>query len=77
MSINVDEIKKVLEKVRPYLQRDGGDLEFVSLEDTIVSIKMLGACKDCIAADNTIKEGIEAILQEEVNEAIQVVQIDN
>ena len=38
------QVKNVIEKIRPYIQRDGGDVEFVSLEDGIVTVKMLGAC---------------------------------
>ena len=60
------EIIEVLEKIRPYIQRDGGDLEFVSFVDGIVTIKMLGACQDCMALDDTISLGVEALLLEEV-----------
>ncbi len=77
MPTKINEIKKVLEKIRPYIQRDGGDVEFVSFQDGIVSVRMLGACKDCIAVDDTIKDGIEAILQEEVEGIIKVIQVDD
>lgn len=60
------EIIEVLEKIRPYIQRDGGDLEFVSFEDGIVTIKMLGACSECLSLDETISMGVEALLLEEV-----------
>ena len=62
----VDEIKKVIQKLRPYLQRDGGDLEFVAFKDGVVYVKMLGACANCLSLDVTIKEGIQIILVEEV-----------
>lgn len=77
MPTKINEIKKVLEKIRPYIQRDGGDVEFVSFQDGIVSVRMLGACKDCIAVDDTIKDGIEAILQEEVEGVTKVIQVDD
>ena len=54
MTEKEQEIINVLEKIRPYIQRDGGDLEFVSFVDGIVTIKMLGACQDCMALDETI-----------------------
>ena len=71
------EIINVLEKIRPYIQRDGGDLEFISFVDGIVTIKMLGACQDCMALDDTISFGIEALLLEEVEGVIgvQVAQV--
>lgn len=72
MTEKEQEIINVLEKIRPYIQRDGGDLEFVSFVDGIVTIKMLGACQDCMALDETISFGIEALLLEEVEGVIGV-----
>ena len=66
------EIINVLEKIRPYIQRDGGDLEFISFVDGIVTIRMLGACQDCMALDDTISLGVEALLLEEVEGVIGV-----
>ena len=60
------EIKNVLEKLRPYIQRDGGDVELVKVDDGIVTVRMLGACSGCMALDDTLKMGIEATLMEEV-----------
>ena len=72
MTEKEQEIINVLEKIRPYIQRDGGDLEFVSFVDGIVTIKMLGACQDCMALDDTIAFGVEALLLEEVEGVIGV-----
>lgn len=66
METKIDEIKHVIEKIRPYIQRDGGDVEFVSFEDGIVTVRMLGACMGCVSLDDTINDGIEAILLDEV-----------
>ena len=52
----------VLEKIRPYIQRDGGDVEFVSLQDGVVTVRMLGACADCMSINDTLKDGIEALV---------------
>ena len=65
-------IKEVINKIRPFLQNDGGDVEFVSFENGIVNVKMHGACVDCINLDNTISEGIEMILIDEVSGVIGV-----
>ncbi len=66
------EIMKVLDKIRPYLNSEGGDLEFVKFEDGIVYVKMMGACQDCGALDSTLTDGIEALLMEYVPEVIGV-----
>lgn len=65
-------IKLILTKIRPYLQHDGGDLEFVKFEDGVVYVKMLGACIGCDSIDLTIKDGVEALLLEEVPGVIAV-----
>ena len=58
--------KKIIEKIRPYLVRDGGDVEFVRIENGIVYVRMLGACVGCSSIDTTLKDGIEALILEEV-----------
>ena len=68
----IAEINRILDKVRPYLNSEGGDLEFIKYEDGIVYIKMLGACMACGALDSTLKDGIEALLVEYVPEVIEV-----
>ena len=65
-------IKETLDKVRPFINRDGGDIEFVDFIDGIVYVNMKGACADCIMIDSTLSEGIEIILQEEVPGVIGV-----
>lgn len=73
----VEEIKKILNKIRPYLNSEGGDLEFIKYEDGIVYIKMLGACMECGSLDSTLKDGIEALLVEYVPEVVEVRNIIN
>ena len=60
------ELVKVINKIRPYIQRDGGDVEFVRFEDGIVFVRMLGACQGCSSVYDTLEGGIEAILLDEV-----------
>ncbi len=64
----IDQIKEVLESVRPFLQQDGGDLQFVKYEDGIVHVIMQGACAGCAAIDQTLYDGIETILMDRVPE---------
>lgn len=68
-------VKKTLNKIRPYLQGDGGDVDFVKFEDGIVYVKLLGACIGCASSDETIKGGIEVLLVEEVPGVIGVEQV--
>ena len=67
-----EQIKYTLDKIRPFLQRDGGDVEFHSFEDGIVYVHMLGACAGCTMLDETLKEGVEMILVEEVPGVLEV-----
>ena len=77
MKTKEEEIIDVLEKIRPYIQRDGGDLEFVEFKEGIVYVRMLGACSDCLALDATIKMGVEALLLEEVSGVTEVRIVEN
>ena len=70
------QIVEILEKLRPYLQRDGGDAEYVKFEDGIVYVQMLGACVGCASMDSTLKDWIEQILLEEVPGVIGVENVD-
>ena len=59
-------IVQTLDKIRPFINRDGGDIEFVDFIDGIVYVKMLGACEGCSLIDSTLTEGVEIILMDEV-----------
>ncbi len=69
------EAENVIEKIRPYIRRDGGDIRFVKYEDGIVYVEMLGACVGCSLIDTTLTDGVEAILLEEVPGIIGVEKI--
>ncbi|MFZ4523547.1 MAG: NifU family protein [Bacteroidales bacterium] len=54
-------VKNVLEQIRPYLQADGGDIEYINLtEDNTVNVRLLGMCGNCPHSQMTLKNGIEA-----------------
>ena len=75
---NIEEqIKNVIHKLRPYLQRDGGDIEYVDFKDGIVYVRMLGACAGCTMIDETLKDGVEQILMEEVPSVLEVQNISS
>ncbi len=70
-----DQVKEVLDKLRPFLLRDGGDVELVEVEDGIVRLRLLGACGSCPSSTITLKAGIERALIEEVPGVVEVEQV--
>ena len=64
----INKIKEMLDSIRPYINADGGDIEFVKYEDNYVYIKLLGACQMCGFVDNTIENGIYENLKQEIPE---------
>lgn len=77
MKTNEEKIIEIIDKLRPFLINDGGNIEFVKYENNIVYIKMMGACADCMMLDYTLKEGIETAIIDEVPEVKEVVNINN
>ena len=69
-------IKDLLDRMRPFLINDGGDLEFVDYKDHKVYIRLIGACKDCNLIDVTLKEGIEEMIKTEIPEVEEVINVD-
>jgi Fe-S cluster biogenesis protein NfuA len=67
-----EKIEAVLDKIRPALQADGGNIELVDVVDGIVKVKLLGACQGCMGAQMTLKQGVERVLKEQVPEVIAV-----
>ncbi|EGQ3742979.1 NifU family protein [Staphylococcus pseudintermedius] len=70
-----DQVAEVIEKLRPFLLRDGGDCELVDVEDGIVKLQLLGACGTCTSSTITLKAGIERALVEEVPGVVEVEQV--
>jgi Fe-S cluster biogenesis protein NfuA len=69
-------IRDLLEHIRPWLQRDGGDLEYVGFDGQTVSLRLQGACTSCPSSTMTLKMGIERALKKEVPEVQEVVTVD-
>jgi len=70
-----DRIEQALAKVRPMLQRDGGSVELVDVEGSIVKVRLTGACHGCPMSQMTLKAGIERIIKQEVPEVTEVVAV--
>jgi len=60
------EVREALEEVRPHLQADGGDIDFVGIEGDVVKVRLKGACADCPMSQMTLKWGVESFLKKKI-----------
>ena len=67
-----EKVEAVLEKIRPNLQADGGNVELVDVTDGVVKVKLTGACGTCPMSTMTLKMGIERALKEQIPEIKEV-----
>ena len=67
-----ENIQKALEKIRPSLQADGGDIELIDVKDGVVKVRLTGACGGCPMSQMTLKMGVERVLKEQVPEVKSV-----
>ena len=71
-------VKNILEQVRPYLQADGGDVNFVELtDDMVVMVELTGACGSCPYSTMTLKNGIESVMKKSSPEIKAVEQVQD
>ena len=68
-----EQVEQVLNEIRPNLQADGGDVEFIDVKDGIVKVKLTGACAGCPMSTMTLKMGIEKLLKEKIADVKEVV----
>lgn len=74
--ITMEKLQSVLDRIRPAIQSDGGDVELVNIrEDNVVEVRLTGACKGCPMATLTLKAGIERIIKEEIPEVKEVISV--
>ncbi|MEA3438456.1 MAG: NifU family protein [Thermodesulfobacteriota bacterium] len=71
-----EKVEEALDKIRPMLQADGGDVELVDIEDGVVKVRLQGACAGCPMSQMTLKNGIEKILKKEIPEVKSVESAD-
>jgi len=71
-----DKIKDVIEKMRPYMNSHGGNIDFVKYEDNIVYIKLTGLCSSCPHQNETLQNGLLRALQAEVTEIKELIVVD-
>ncbi len=70
-----EKVRAVIEELRPALQADGGDIEFIGLEGTVVKVRLQGACSGCPHAAITLKQGVEVRIREAIPEITEVVAV--
>lgn len=77
MSTIRERVEKVLEKIRPYIQSDGGDIALVDVheETGIVEVRLTGACDSCPSATATLKGGVERMVRQDVPEIKEVITV--
>lgn len=66
-------IKEVLDRIRPYLENDGGSVKFIRYENGVVYVSLIGACSSCPLAESTLEDGIAGALINEIPEVIKVI----
>ncbi len=67
-----EKVEAAINKIRPMLQADGGDVELVDVKEGIVTVRLQGACAGCPMSQMTLKNGIEKILKKEIPEVVAV-----
>ena len=70
-----EKVIEAIKLIRPSLQNDGGDIEFVKMEGNKVYVKLQGACAGCMMAEMTLKNGIERVLRYNVDDNIEVIDL--
>ncbi|MDH4257294.1 MAG: NifU family protein [Candidatus Aminicenantes bacterium] len=70
-----DKVEKALDKIRPALMADGGNVELIEVKDDVVKVKLTGACGGCPMSQLTLKMGIERLLKQEIPEIKEVVAV--
>ncbi len=68
-------IKDLISEIQPYLNMEGGDIEFIKYEDNYVYVKLIGACANCEAQDNTLKDYVLSMLQSEIPEIVGIINV--
>lgn len=71
----VTKVLNALESIRPFLNKDGGDIELVNVESNIVTVKLLGNCVQCSMSLSTMKLGVEKKIKEFAPEILEVISI--
>ena len=69
-------IKSIIDEIRPYLNNEGGDIEFIKFEDNVVYVHLYGACSHCGYQDFTLNDNILELIKERIPEVISVINVE-
>jgi Fe-S cluster biogenesis protein NfuA len=72
----IDKVKAAIENIRPDLQNDGGDIEFVSMEGNDVTVRLVGSCAGCPMSQMTLKNGVERYVRSVVDPNINIISVN-
>lgn len=72
----INQVKELLDDIRPFLNMEGGDIEFIKLEDDYIYVKLTGACAMCGYQDVTLKDNILAYIQEDMKEIKGIINVE-
>ena len=70
-----EKVEQAIAKIRPFLERDGGDIELVDVTDGVVKVRLKGACGSCPMSQMTLKMGVEKTLKQEIPEVKEVIAV--
>jgi len=76
MALSKEEVTEHLNKIRPALQRDGGDIELVDVKEDKVYVRLMGHCRGCPHSQMTLKNGVEEFLRKQLNIELEVIGVD-
>ncbi|MGM0431756.1 MAG: NifU family protein [Spirochaetota bacterium] len=71
-----EQVKQAINDIRPSLQNDGGDIDFISLDGDTVKVRLVGSCAGCPMSQMTLKQGVERYLREKVSSTLEVISIN-
>lgn len=71
-----EKIKEMIEQMRPFINMDGGDIEFIKYEENYVYVKLIGACQNCIGIDSTLNDGLYHYFKSEIPEIEGVINVN-
>ncbi len=72
----IEKINRAVDEIRPFLHSDGGDVEIVSIEETVVKVRLLGACQACDLSKMTLKTGIEETIKKHAPQITEVIAVE-
>lgn len=72
----IEKIKQIINEIRPYLNLDGGDIEFIKYENKILYVKLTGNCSHCLMQSDTLNIGLLSLVQQEIPEILEIINVN-